>query len=251
VKHLDRRGQRGHLVIGPAPFHGQPHPALGQRASRPGSEVDQRGKGARDHHVMTVRDRLDPGMSPAQVGQRQRAGDLLHEGRLLAHRVHAADVDVRAADGDHHARQPAAAAHVQQAQRPPTRMRLQRRDHGQTVHQVLHQHLLRLAHRRQVVDLVPPGQQVQIGQQLVDPPIVQRQAQGLHPGAQCQRLRMHQAASAAVPAKPLKPPFFRWISSSETAAGVTPLIRLAWPRVSGRCRLSFCRTSIDNAGTCM
>ena len=39
------------------------------------------------------------------------------------------------------------------------------------------------------------------------------------------------AASAcglgALAAKPLKPPFFKWISSSEMAAGVTPLMRPA------------------------
>ena len=33
--------------------------------------------------------------------------------------------------------------------------------------------------------------------------------------------------------KVLKPPFFRCTSSSEMAAGVTPVMRDAWPSVSG------------------
>jgi uncharacterized membrane protein (DUF4010 family) len=39
------------------------------------------------------------------------------------------------------------------------------------------------------------------------------------------------------------------IASSASAAGVTPEIRAAWPRVSGRCRLSFCCTSTDRPRT--
>ena len=38
---------------------------------------------------------------------------------------------------------------------------------------------------------------------------------------------------------------FRCTSSSEIAAGVMPEMREAWPSVSGRCRLSFCCTSIE------
>ena len=41
------------------------------------------------------------------------------------------------------------------------------------------------------------------------------------------------AASAGSGAKPLKRPRRRWISSNEMAAGVTPEMREAWPRVSG------------------
>ena len=41
------------------------------------------------------------------------------------------------------------------------------------------------------------------------------------------------ASAAALAAKPLKRPFFRWTSSSEIAAGVTPEMRDAWPSVSG------------------
>jgi hypothetical protein len=55
----------------------------------------------------------------------------------------------------------------------------------------------------------------------------------------------------AASAKPLNRFFFRWTSSSEIAAGVTPEIREARPSVSGRCLLSFCRTSMLRAATCM
>jgi len=41
----------------------------------------------------------------------------------------------------------------------------------------------------------------------------------------------------------------RCTSSSETAAGVTPGMRLAWPTVCGRTRSNFCRTSADSPRT--
>jgi hypothetical protein len=47
----------------------------------------------------------------------------------------------------------------------------------------------------------------------------------------------------------LKPRFFKWIKSSEIAAGVTPAMRDAWPKVSGLNWLSFCLTSNDKACT--
>lgn len=228
VKHGHRGRQSGDFVVRPAALHGQPHPALGQRAVRPGGEIGQRGKGARRHHIERARDGLDPPVPPVQVGQPQRARHLLHEGGLLAHGIDTGDVDVGAADGNHHPRQAAAAAHVEQAQRPPAGMRPQRRDQRQAVQHVMGQHVGGVAHRRQVVDPVPLEQQIEVGQQALDLPLVQRQAKRLRAGAERRTLRVHQAASAAPPpAKPLKPPFFRWISSSEMAAGVTPLMRLA------------------------
>ena len=40
----------------------------------------------------------------------------------------------------------------------------------------------------------------------------------------------------------------KYTSRTETAAGVTPGIRPAWPSVTGRTRVSFCRTSFDSPG---
>ena len=40
------------------------------------------------------------------------------------------------------------------------------------------------------------------------------------------------------------PIFFRCTSSSDTAGGVMPAMRLAWPTVSGRCWASLARTSL-------
>ena len=82
-----------------------------------------------------------------------------------------------------------------------------------------------------------------------------RETQAKRSGAfgQALLLRVAHAALAtagATPVKPLKPPFFKWISSKEMAAGVTPLMRPACPSVSGRCFCSFCRTSMDRAGIC-
>ena len=42
---------------------------------------------------------------------------------------------------------------------------------------------------------------------------------------------------------------FRCTSSSEIAAGVTPLTRAAWPTVAGRARFSFSSTSADSPRT--
>ena len=39
--------------------------------------------------------------------------------------------------------------------------------------------------------------------------------------------------------------FFRWISNNDTAAGVTPGNRDAWPMVPGRAASSFWQTSLD------
>src|ERR1051326_3150526 len=40
----------------------------------------------------------------------------------------------------------------------------------------------------------------------------------------------------------------RYTSKTATAAGVTPGMRPACPRVAGRTRLSFCTTSVDKPG---
>jgi len=43
--------------------------------------------------------------------------------------------------------------------------------------------------------------------------------------------------------------FLRWTSNIEMAAGVTPEMRVAWPRVTGLKNASFCCTSADNPRT--
>src|SRR5438045_9776391 len=41
------------------------------------------------------------------------------------------------------------------------------------------------------------------------------------------------------------------IDKTEMSAGVTPLTRAAWPKVTGRTFESFCRVSELNAGICL
>ena len=128
----------------------------------------------------------------------------------------------------------------------------QRRNGREAVQQVVRQNVGRVAQSGQVVDLVPFLNQRRIGQQALDLFVRQAQAQSLHAGTQA-RLQIHTHActpSSAVCMKPLKPPFFRWIKSSDTLAGVMPEMREAWPKVSGRCLASFWRASIDKAETC-
>ena len=43
--------------------------------------------------------------------------------------------------------------------------------------------------------------------------------------------------------------FLRCTSRMETAAGVTPATRAAWPTVAGRICASFCRTSFESPAT--
>ena len=193
-------------------------------------------------------------MHTMQVGQLERHRRLLDEGRFLAHGIHASHIHRGAADGEHHARQAAARAHIQQTHRPRQarlrHMAAQRRHGGQAVEQVVREHFLRVTHGRQVVHLVPLLQQREELQQTQELRIVQPQRQRL--GTRAQALHQH-IAHATTPSsartKPLKPPFFRCTNNSEIAAGVTPEIREAWPSVSGRCFCSACRTSIDNAVT--
>ncbi|MNJ67274.1 hypothetical protein D3C77_634330 [compost metagenome] len=107
-------------------------------------------------------------------------------------------------------------------------------------------HFVGIAHRREVVGLVPFDQQGQVGEQLGLLLFTERYAQlgsaldqffGMASGH-----GGHQAVCSRLwPA----PHFFRWISSREMAAGVTPGIREACPRVSGRACVSLWVISLD------
>ena len=253
MKHGDGWRQRGDFVGGMLALHRHPHTVLAQRAGRPLGEVGQRGEGAGGDDVVGLGDRFNPGMHAAQVRQAEHAGRLLDKRRLLGNGIDTGNGHFRAADGDDDAGQATARAHIQHARRPALRVTNQRRDDGQAVEQVVRQHLGRVAHGGQVVNLVPLGEQIEIRQQLRV--LRGRETQAKRSGAfgQALLLRVAHAALAtagATPVKPLKPPFFKWISSKEMAAGVTPLMRPACPSVSGRCFCSFCRTSMDRAGIC-
>ncbi|MCY1537234.1 hypothetical protein D9M68_727230 [compost metagenome] len=107
-------------------------------------------------------------------------------------------------------------------------------------------HFVRIAHRGQVVGLVPFDQQRQVGEQLF---LLQgRNFNAQLKGALRQFFGMpsgHQRHQALCSSWRPAPRFFRWISSREIAAGVTPGIREAWPSVSGRVLPSLCWISLD------
>jgi len=119
-------------------------------------------------------DLLDPVVQAVQVRQLERSRHLVDEGRLLGNGVHTIHPDIRPADGDHNARKTGTRTDIQEAD-GFGRQTLQAfqgfellpkgDDHCQTVQQMVGQHLGRVTHRRQVVDLVPFLDQVQIGQQ--------------------------------------------------------------------------------------
>ena len=122
-----------------------------------------------------------------QVGQAQFRRHLADEGRLLAHGVDTRHLHIRPGDGQQHTRQAAAAAHIQQAhaihpgagttRRALGQVPRQGGQHGQTVAQVVSEHLGRIAHRRQVVGGVPVGQHAHVGGAALLLCLVQRHTQ--------------------------------------------------------------------------
>jgi hypothetical protein len=137
-----------------------------------------------------------------QVGQLQLGSHLLNEGGLLGDSVHAGDVSTWAADGDDDAGQATTRTNVHESRWRT--MPQQWCDDGQAVHEVVAQHLRRLTHCRQVVDLVPLLEQRQVGEQLVELGVAEFQAKCLRGVFE----RLPHAASASV-VNPLNLPFFR------------------------------------------
>jgi hypothetical protein len=132
-------------------------------------------------------------MQASQIGQAQCGGHLLHKGRLLAHRVHAGHVQFGTTDRNHHTGEPRSRSHVKHARgrigrsirTQGSELLAQRRDDGEAVQQVVRQHVGRLTHGSEVVDLVPFVDQVQIGDQQID--LAWRQRQADHLGRANQR----------------------------------------------------------------
>jgi len=62
---------------------------------------------------------------------------------------------------------------------PPLGVAAQRGDDGKAVQQMVREHFRRIAHRRQVINLVPLGEQVQVGEQPGGLLLRERQAQRL------------------------------------------------------------------------
>src|SRR5690606_11352980 len=96
-----------------------------------------------------------------------------------------------------------------------------------------------IADGREVVDAVPFLEQPDIVHQRVELLVAQGQIEGAHARRKNVPLA-HAAERCALPVAR-----FRWTSSNDSAAGVTPWMRAAWPIVSGRCSFSFCWTSAD------
>ena len=187
----------------------------------------------------------------------QLCRDLLDEARFLGHCIDAADIDQRFTDRYDNTGKAAATADIEQAYGLATGMAAQGRQQAQAVDEMLGQHRLRFTYRGQVIDLVPFRDQGQVVQQQIELGVAQPQRQflGRSRQRQAQRIRcLTQVALAidwleASPPKPLKRPRFRCTSNREIAAGVTPEIRDAWPRVSGLCLFSFCLASKERAVT--
>jgi len=95
---------------------------------------------------------------------------------FFGHRVHASHGQVGTSDGQDHPRQSGARSHIQK--RGSARQVLAQRPHDRkAVQQMVCQHLLWVPNRRQVVNLIPFGDQVLVGQQLRNLRVGQNQAQ--------------------------------------------------------------------------
>ena len=99
--------------------------------------------------------------------------------------------------------------------------------------------LFRIAQRGQVVGLVPLEEQVAEREQLLLCNVGQIQSESGE--ARREADRAHAAWD--------KLWRLRWMNSSETAAGVMPWMREAWPMVCGLCSASFCLTSLESPAT--
>ena len=176
-------------------LHRQPY-ALGcQGRARPGSEVQQRSKCTAAHHVVRLLQRFHPRVNAPQVAQPQAGRRLLNKGGLFGHGVHTAHLQLWAANGKHHARQAAAGAYIEQAGwcrsvcGQARQMALQWPHGSQAIEQVMGEHVLRIAHCREVIDFVPLLQQCQKVEQLRHLLRCKRQTQGCTPRLQ----RLHQS----------------------------------------------------------
>ena len=167
TRHVGR--QCGDLLLGRLALHGQPAAVRRQVLAGQRGEVRQRGKGPRHHDVDRRQcEAARPAHArPAGCAAPVRAATWRTKEAFLATASTQQTVQFGRISGPHHARQAGAAAHVEDARRAALEVAVQRRQGRQAVEQMLMHHLLRVAHRAQVVGLVPLLQQVQIGKQVV------------------------------------------------------------------------------------
>src|SRR6185437_3762239 len=179
---------------------------------------------------------------------------LSEEARLLPVRIEQYHVPIGPRDGQRNARNAAARSYVEHAQ---ARVCGKPRQNGERIFHVEQLHLRPLPDRREVVDAIPFRQQIEIKRESRACPGGKR-ARNRQSGrwresalGLCQRRARHLDGVSArrTVSSARGKPRFKCTSRSDTAAGVTPDSRAAWPRVSGLRALSFCWTSIDNPRT--
>src|SRR5512135_2191577 len=106
-----------------------------------------------------------------------------------------------------------------------------------------HDHLLRFAHRSEVVHAVPLREELEVARELRGRAVRQLQ---VHRADALSDLRFERHAAPSPAASTWALRRLRCTSRSEMAAGVTPWMREACPTVSGRWCASFCRTSLES-----
>ena len=238
VEHFDCSRQGSDLVARVDALHGQPAAAASTKPSVDATKAIERGEGARDDDTGAGQPKLlDAAVERMQVRQSEFGGSLPYEGSLLGDGIDAGHLDFGDRDGDHRSREtrhrcrrrspmpswepPAAAAP------PPSSSRANAAPAS--------------ARAGAVPSGCRPGSNVRAGR---GSRAARRAAtaRGRRRALRRRRrarplVRRHRSSRSAGRF------FFRWTSSSETAAGVTPEMRDAWPSVAGRCAASFCRTS--------
>jgi len=251
-EHRELRRQRREFLVGMHALHREHLSARSQMPRGDGRERAQVGEGAGDDDVERQRGCkiLDAHRMRFDVGELQLDRRLHEERRLLVVRINHDDMRVGARDRERNARYAAAGAHVEDAQ--SRRCRKVRHDR-ERIEQMMRDHALRFADRRQVVRLVPLRQQREIRGQRRALCCIQRETERRDPRREIDvvRCRMRDrghADSASLPARAAAPPL-RCTSKSEIVAGVIPEMRAACPMVSGLWRFSFCCASADSPRT--
>lgn len=157
------RRQARELVVRMLPFHGDHH-AVGrtQMAGDPDEGGEIREGPGNDHRVSSGRPiRLGTGADDRHVSKSQLYGYLFDKACFFTYAVEHCYGTLRLDQGDRYARQPRPGSNIDQ------RSGRQMRHHREAVDDVLREHRIRIAHRGEIVDLVPLRDEFDVSEQLI------------------------------------------------------------------------------------
>ena len=216
-------------------FHRQDAPLGGAQGARQPEDRRQRRQRACDHGRERPSGRIGLGtrLHHLDIARTELDHDLREESGLLGIAVEQHPLALRVYQGQDHPRQAGAAPEVQD----PGAVEIGQ--YGKTIEEVARHHVHRIAHGGEIEGPVPFGEQREERDEGRASRLRERHPEGRKPGGETRLQNGGQAAERRL----------RCTRSSEMAAGVTPEIRAAWPKVTGRNEDSFCTTSVDRPRT--